>query len=396
MINNYTAIVILSCLTICVLGILVYENARFEKSTKHRFYLTYSFIIVATLSEWLGIALNGAPEWTMGIHSIVKCIDYTFTPIAGIFFALQVSDEKERKKHRWIAVILIANAAFEIISVFTGWTFYINEENYYCHGPLYIVYTVIYCISIIDVLISFRVYSKKFRKQNGMSIYAIIILAFIGIGFQELGDGSIRTSCLSLAFCSALLFIHYNEFLQQKNDDNLIYQKNLIETDALTGMLSRYSYIKTLNDYNRKGILPQRLAVFSVDINGLKLVNDTKGHAAGDELICDAAECILEAFGRYGKCFRIGGDEFIAIINVEKRKIADICKSLSAVQERRKGLSLASGFAVAEEHPDITIEELVNIADKMMYANKEKYYQNKKSDGNRTAVIDASETTKRL
>lgn len=100
-----------------------------------------------------------------------------------------------------------------------------------------------------------------------------------------MGNGSIRTSCLSLAFCSALLFIHYNEFLQQKNDDNLIYQKNLVETDALTGMLSRYSYIKTLNDYNRKGMLPQRLAVFSVDINGLKLVNDTKGHAAGDEFI---------------------------------------------------------------------------------------------------------------
>ena len=394
MINNYTAIVILSCLTMCVLGILVYENARFEKTTKHRFYLTYAFIIVATLSEWLGIALNGAPAWTIGIHSIVKCIDYIFTPIAGIGFALLVSDEKERKKHIWVVVILMANAVLEILSVFTGWTFYINEANYYCHGPLYVVYTVIYCISIADVLISFRVYSKKFKRQNRMPIYAIIILALIGIGFQELGDSSIRTSCLSLAFCSALLFIHYNEFLQQKNDDNLIYQKNLVETDALTGMLSRYSYIRILNEYNRKGMLPQRLAVFSVDINGLKLVNDTMGHAAGDQLIRNAAACMQEAFGRYGKCFRIGGDEFIAIIHIEKRKIADICASLSAAQERRKGLSLAFGFAAAEEHPDLRIEELINIADKMMYANKEKHYQNRKSDGHRTPATDTAETTK--
>ena len=222
MFNNYTAVVILSCLTICVLGILVHENARFKKTTKHRFYLTYAFIIAATLSEWLGVALNGAPAWTVGIHRIVKCIDYTITPIAGICVAMQVSEEKERKKHTWIGVILIANALLQIISVFTGWTFYINEGNYYCHGPLYIVYTVIYCISIVDVLISFRSYSKKFKRQSRMSLYAIIILAIIGIGFQELGDGSIRTSCLSLAFCSALLFIHYNEFLQQKNDDHLI------------------------------------------------------------------------------------------------------------------------------------------------------------------------------
>ena len=394
MLNNYTAIVILSCLTMCVLGILVYENARFDKATKHRFYLTYAFIVVATLSEWLGIVLNGAPAWTVGLHSIVKCADYIFTPIAGICFALQVSDTKEWKKHIWIAVILAANAVLEISSVFTGWTFYINEENYYCHGPLYIVYTVIYCISIVDVLISFRVYSKKFKRQNRTSLYVIIILACMGIGFQEFGNGSIRTSCLSLAFCSALLFIHYNEFLQQTTDDHLIHQKDLIETDTLTGMLSRYSYVKTLNEYHNNAPLPPGLAVFSVDINGLKLVNDTQGHAAGDQLIRNAAECISEVFGRYGKCFRIGGDEFIAIVHIETGKITDICQSLSIAQERRKGLSLASGFAVAENHPDLSIEELINIADKRMYENKENYYRTMQLDGHRAEAAEISGAAK--
>lgn len=394
MINNYTAIVILSCLTICALGILVYENARFEKSAKRRFYLTYAFLIVATLSEWVGIALNGAPEWTVWIHRIVKCIDYTSTPIVGICFALQVSDEKEWKKHVWIAVILAANALFEIISVFTGWTFYINEENYYCHGPLYFIYTIVYCIAIVDILISFRAYSKNFKKQNRLSLYVIIFLACMGIGFQELGSGSIRTSCLSLAFGSALLFIHYNEFLQQKNDDNMFYQKKLIETDALTGMRSRYSYIKTLNEYHNKDTLPRGLAVFSIDINGLKFVNDSRGHAAGDRLIQNAAECILEVFGRYGKCFRIGGDEFVAILNIEKRKIPEIVKSLDIAEKRKDGLSLASGYAVAEEHPELSIEELINIADKMMYADKEKYYRNMNSDSHRAAAAGVPETKK--
>ena len=92
--NNYTAIVLLSCLTIIVLTILVYENARLARATKRRFYLTYVFILVATLSEWVGIALNGAPQWTVGLHRIVKCIDYIVTPVAGICFALQVSDAR--------------------------------------------------------------------------------------------------------------------------------------------------------------------------------------------------------------------------------------------------------------------------------------------------------------
>lgn len=377
MINNYTAIVILSCFTLCVLGILVYENARLKKTTKHRFYLTYAFIILATLSEWSGIALNGAPEWTAGIHSIVKCIDYIITPMVGACFGFLVSDEKERKKHIWIAVVLGANAVLEVISVFTGWTFYVNEQNYYCHGPLYFVYALVYCITLVYILFSFRAYSKNFKRQNKTSLYAIFLLTFMGIGFQEFGDGNIRTSCLTLAFGSALLFIHYNEFLQQRNDDNLVYQKNLVETDALTGLLSRYSYIKTLDEYNRREGIPQRLVVFSIDINGLKRENDMKGHSAGDLLICTAAECILEVFGRYGKCFRIGGDEFIAIINIEKKKIADLCKSFSDAQGRRKGLSLASGFAAAEDHPELTVEELANIADKMMYIDKVEHYKNK-------------------
>ncbi|MDY3088183.1 MAG: GGDEF domain-containing protein [Oscillospiraceae bacterium] len=348
-----------------------------KKTTKHRFYLTYAFIILATLSEWSGIALNGAPEWTAGIHSIVKCIDYIITPMVGACFGFLVSDEKERKKHIWIAVVLGANAVLEVISVFTGWTFYVNEQNYYCHGPLYFVYALVYCITLVYILFSFRAYSKNFKRQNKTSLYAIILLTFMGIGFQEFGDGNIRTSCLTLAFGSALLFIHYNEFLQQRNDDNLVYQKNLVETDALTGLLSRYSYIKTLDEYNRREGIPQRLVVFSIDINGLKRENDMKGHSAGDLLICTAAECILEVFGRYGKCFRIGGDEFIAIINIEKKKIADLCKSFSDAQGRRKGLSLASGFAAAEDHPELTVEELANIADKMMYIDKVEHYKNK-------------------
>ena len=52
----------------------------------------------------------------------------------------------------------------------------------------------------------------------------------------------------------------------------------------------------------------------AVDINGLKEVNDTFGHEAGDQLIIGAANCIERAFGDYGKVFRTGGDEFIVLL----------------------------------------------------------------------------------
>lgn len=379
--DNYTAVVVLSCLTVFVLGILVFENARLDKTTKRLFYLTYASIILATVAEWLGIALNGAPEWTIGIHRAVKCADYIVTPVAGVCFALQISDKKERRNHIWVMAILAANAVFELASVFTEWTFYIDSENYYCHGPLYFIYVIIYCIAIADVLFSFLKYSKNFRKKNKASLYAIIILVCMGIGFQEFGDSSIRTSCLSLAFGSVLLFIHYNEFLQQRKDDDLYHQKLLIETDALTGALSRYAYIETLREYHRKGALPEDLVVFSIDINGLKAVNDNLGHISGDRLIKGAAECISEVLGRYGKCFRIGGDEFVAITSIDRDKIPQVIGSFDTVCERINeasgiGLSLALGYAAAKDRPDETVDSLINTADKMMYMNKEEHYRN--------------------
>ena len=374
--DNYSAIVILSCLTLGVLAIQVYENARFSRATKRRFYATYAVIIVAALSEWVGIALNGAPEWTVGIHRIVKAIDYIFTPVAGICFALQVSDEGAWRKHIWIVAILLANAVLEIASIFTEWTFYIDANNCYRHGALYPVYTVVYCLAIVDLFLSFQAYSKNFRRQNRISLYTIILLICLGVGLQELGDGSIRTVSLALAIGSALLFIHYNEFVQQRNDDNLFRQKELLETDALTGIRSRYAYIRALSEYQRRGVLPRGLAVFSIDVNGLKQVNDSQGHAAGDALIHSAAECILEALGSYGGCYRIGGDEFAAILNhVGEREIDGICAALDAAQRHREGLSLSVGYAAAAVHPELSVEELMDIADRMMYANKEEYYR---------------------
>ena len=387
--GNYTAIVILSCLTIGVMGILIFENARMEKRKKYRFYATYAVILVATLSEWAGIALNGAPLWTVGIHRVVKCLDYIFTPVVGICFALQVSDEKEWKKHQWLFLVLIANALLEIASVFTGWTFYVSEANVYGHGPLYGLYSVVYFTAIVDLLLAFRAYSQRFKRHNRVSLYSIILIVGLGIAFQELGDKDVRTVCVSLPFSAVLIFIHYNEFMQQKYDESLAHQRKLVETDALTGLLSRYSYMTTLDAYRQAGTLPDGLAVFSIDINGLKFVNDTMGHPAGDQVIRYAAECISEVFGQYGKCFRIGGDEFIAILNVDKEKIAGIDSDLDKAEKSKRGLSLSYGYAIAEEHPGLSIEELVNIADKMMYADKGVHYQSMRRDGHEAA--DASD-----
>ena len=378
MITYYSAIILLSILALGVLSILVHENGRIQKTDKRQFYLTYLLIALSALSEWTGIQLDGRenlPKWPL---LIAKCMDYILTPLAGWAMAGQM-----KFRNRWNRVlrwILSGNIALQIVSCFFGWMVIIDEHNHYRHGPLYFIYVIVYIAVILLVIIEFFLYGKTFRRQNRFSLYTILGLILCGIGLQEILGEECRTAYISLVLASAMLFIHDTEFSQMSADEHIQEQWIRISTDALTGMLSRYSYAEALRSYNEQQKLPEDLSVFSIDVNGLKAVNDTLGHTAGDELIRGAGRCIEKVFGAFGRCCRTGGDEFVVLANMSRRQAEDALVRLkqeaaSWSGEAAKELFLAAGFARAADHPGLSAEKLVIEADKAMYAAKSKYYQ---------------------
>ena len=110
------------------------------------------------------------------------------------------------------------------------------------------------------------------------------------------------------------------------------------------------------------------------DINGLKVVNDTKGHKAGDDYIKASCRLICRVF-HHSPVFRIGGDEFAIILrgqDYENRK--DLLSHLrNRVEENIRigeGPVVASGFAEYHPHTDHTVEDVFNRADRQMYEDK--------------------------
>ena len=148
-------------------------------------------------------------------------------------------------------------------------------------------------------------------------------------------------------------------------------------TDELTRVYNRRCYDEDINGIHRSGIT-EGLALISADVNGLKRVNDTLGHSAGDELIKGAATCLLAAVGSCGKVYRTGGDEFMAIVYA-----ADCAKVVSEIKDRAAAwhgfltdsISISAGFAVSADHPEADIEELERLADQRMYEDKARYYR---------------------
>ena len=97
--------------------------------------------------------------------------------------------------------------------------------------------------------------------------------------------------------------------------------KLLAYTDSLTGAKSRHAYVE-LEMKMDESISYKKLTKFAVvvfDINGLKKINDTLGHEYGDMLIIDAAGIMRNVFSTE-HVFRIGGDEFIVVIENKTQK----------------------------------------------------------------------------
>ena len=376
--DYYTSILILSWLSLLTLCILVWENNRINRKDKKIFYLTYFLIAVSALSEWTGLKLCGNENVPEELLRSVKMFDYILTPMAGGAIIGQI--KIRNRWHKFLAGTICFNTLFQFVSVFTGWMVKVDDNNNYSHGSLYFVYVIIYLIIIAVVIIEFIIYGLKFSKHNRISLYSILVLMITGIGIQEVLGGEHRTAYITLTICAAMIFIHYAEYTQLMSDERLKEQQIAITTDALTGVKSRYAYSQTMKNYMAKGEMPEDFAVFLIDINGLKDVNDKLSHEAGDELICGAANCILETVGSYGETFRIGGDEFVVFTSMVRGEAERAIKELYAVASewtgrKAKTLSVSAGFALLSEHEGLSPEELTKEADLEMYVEKTNYYR---------------------
>ena len=152
-------------------------------------------------------------------------------------------------------------------------------------------------------------------------------------------------------------------------------------TDEPTGLQNRRAFSEKLSglDENRGSA---EFAIWIFDINGLKEVNDSGGHAAGDELIKGAAECIVSGIGSADKVYRIGGDEF-AVIDEDNLPCAEIACRVEMECSNWKGqftnsISLSYGYALSQESPELSVFEIEKKADHNMYDNKNEYYYQKR------------------
>ncbi|MCR4956528.1 MAG: GGDEF domain-containing protein [Lachnospiraceae bacterium] len=212
------------------------------------------------------------------------------------------------------------------------------------------------------------------RPLNIAMIILIKCAIFLGqvMVFQT---GKLRsdniTDCLIFGFSSIVCGMHVVgiriDHLYQLHKNQI-----MIETDILTGLYNRRKYDEQLQKIKSEGGV---YTLVALDVDGLKKTNDTLGHAAGDDLLKGAAACIKKVFGPMGECFRIGGDEFFVIINDTVTR-DQVQETFAGACENYRGtyvseVSVSYGVINSVEHPGTPVEEMVILADQLLYKDKQ-------------------------
>lgn len=157
---------------------------------------------------------------------------------------------------------------------------------------------------------------------------------------------------------------------------NLYYE--FAYKDGLTKLLNRRAYEEELEKLDRS--IPDNLICVSMDLTRLKYVNDTYGHAAGDELISEAGRLITETLGRFGKIFRTGGDEYYGLLQADIAEYEEAKGQLDELCENWKGIysssmKIAVGAATLKDVDSGQVMDICKYADKCMYEAKSEWYK---------------------
>ena len=269
------------------------------------------------------------------------------------------------------AGILVANLFWPIVFSF-------NSEKEYQALPARHIALLMQMVLFLATAIYAFAFSSRFDDKNKrhyrtvsasavvMAIFIILQMLYPLMPFYSLG--CLFGTCIIHAFVYKDKDIEYRLSIEAANKK--AYK------DGLTGVKNKLAYLEELADLEislENGTV-KNYGVVVFDLNGLKTINDTLGHEAGDEYIKSASRLICTQF-THSPVFRVGGDEFVAILKgsdyEHREELEDSFRKIIDENQRNGLVVVSSGLAVNQPGIDESYNDVFKRADQLMYERKQ-------------------------
>ena len=340
-----------SIFAVILFCIKLWPRKRFRNTDTRYFWVTALSCLLLIVEDTFETICAADPSLRF-CRILLSVLGYTFRSTAALGMLLVVVPRTKRSFFYWIPSIItfvICSTAF-----FTDIAFGYDENYSFYRGPLgYIVFVVPILYLVLILWVVFRNFSEKTSLERFiMPICAVFCLS---ASFLDVMYGGVR---LNEAIIISSIFFYLVLF----SNDN--------RRDSLTGLLNRQALYDDCNLYNRS-----IEAAASLDMNGLKELNDTHGHKAGDEALRKIGECMLKAADEKTMTYRVGGDEFIILfLHADERVISDVVKK-TVDDINQAGYCISTGYALRSK--DDSIDDVIRKSDERMYEAKADYYRSK-------------------
>jgi diguanylate cyclase (GGDEF)-like protein len=344
-----------------------------------------SSLLTITLGGWILTAFNlidfiiPAPEAT----TLEFCFIYMLTPL----IYLVVYDLHKRLNNRVLLIMFFATTFFSVLFFilhFTG-AVHINHFQF----PYYF-------ISAFGVMILFYYdyMDLKSKSRNsslniimlGLTVLSLSLVFYAGAAVVRRFVDYRQNLLLGIMIPAGAMFFVVTQLLNY-----FIFMTHTFAQKQEYAALTKIAYIDNLTSLPNRVSCDEKLAqldksdenfcLVSLDLNGLKVVNDNSGHPAGDRLLRSFAETLSDVFDETGTCCRIGGDEFVVLIssidkNILDDLLTDLDHRLKKLDEEDQEInhSVSYGYAFRSETKEKDTHTVFMLADERMYNYKRQHY----------------------
>ena len=371
----------LSIFTANFLGIMlaltlyVANSWRWKREDLENLLLIFMLILVGItcITEPAAFLISGKEG---GIYTILIYLCDTWTYAANllasaswfVFIAYHLDNRIPRIPVNIINALVAVGLLLLFVNLFTPVVFRIDEHNNYQRLSVYYYYFIAEFIMLFGSL-AFYIYIRiKGRRIRFFFFWVYVLPILTGVIIQTAKYGlSLIAPCMLIALTGLMSTI----------------QNELIFKDKLTGLYNRY-YLDQLGEELRND-KDADYTFLMLDINDFKSINDRFGHLEGDRAIVDTADIIKKAIGSSGAGIRYAGDEFVIVLSTRTPIDTDIFVTnirkgfdeFNAEEGHKYELHVSIGQSMVNLS-EVSIDEVMNRIDKLMYEDKRRSY--KKTD----------------